>query len=85
MWAGTDSRPHGRVVDEVKALVAAGMPPEAAIGAASWRVGEALGLTGRVGGGLADAVVYDSDPRKDFDVLAHARWVILRGRIQRHP
>ena len=34
--AGTDSRPHGRVADEVRAMVAGGVPPHAALGAASW-------------------------------------------------
>jgi hypothetical protein len=42
--AGTDSRPHGRIVDEVRALASAGVPLDAAIAAASWAARAYLGL-----------------------------------------
>ena len=78
--AGTDSLPHGRILDEVRALAAAGMRPHDAIGAASWSAREYLGLPGLVPGGPADAVVYEQDPRTDLDQLAAPVAVILRGR-----
>lgn len=78
--AGTDSVPHGRVLDEVRALAGAGMRPHDAIGAASWEARAYLGLGGLEPGAPADAVVYREDPRLDLDQLAHPVAVILRGR-----
>lgn len=83
LLAGTDSRPHGRIVDEVTELIAAGVPTATAIGAASWQARAYLGLPGLVDGALADAVVYAEDPRAVPGVLAHPEWVILRGRVLR--
>ena len=79
--AGTDSRPHGRIVDEVRSLVAAGVSPHHAIGAASWTARSYLGFGGLRPGDPADAVVYDTDPRLDLDQLDRPRAVILRGRL----
>ncbi|MBB4907883.1 amidohydrolase family protein [Actinophytocola algeriensis] len=56
--AGTDSVPHGRILDEVRALAAAGLRPHDALAAASWSAREYLGLPGLVPGAPADAVVY---------------------------
>jgi imidazolonepropionase-like amidohydrolase len=78
--AGTDSRPHGRIADEIRALADAGLTPQAAIAAASWRAREYLGLPGLTPGAPADAVVYDIDPRTDLAQLDSPRAVILRGR-----
>lgn len=80
--AGTDSRPCGRVIDEIRALVAAGVPPHHAIGAASWTARSYLGLAGLAEGAPADVVVYDADPRSDLGQLAAPRAVVLRGRIR---
>jgi hypothetical protein len=77
--AGTDSRPHGRVADEVRALAEAGMRRHDALGAASWEARAYLGFPGLTPGAPADAVVYDEDPRADFDQLGKPRAVILRG------
>ena len=77
--AGTDSLPHGRISDEVRALAAAGMRPHDALGAASWAARKYLGLAGLEPGAPADAVVYTSDPRADLDQLSHPSAVILRG------
>jgi imidazolonepropionase-like amidohydrolase len=85
IWAGTDFTPHGSLLVEVKALIAAGMSAEAALGAASWVPRTALGLSGLEEGGSADAVVYDHDPRKDVDQLAAPQWIILRGQVLKHP
>ncbi|MEV6349476.1 amidohydrolase family protein [Actinoplanes sp. NPDC051851] len=81
--AGTDSRPHGRVAGEVRAMVAAGVPSHQALGAASWGARAYLGLPGLVAGAPADAVVYDVDPRDDLGILDHPRAVVLRGRLVR--
>ncbi|WP_433259920.1 amidohydrolase family protein [Actinosynnema sp. CS-041913] len=78
--AGTDSLPHGRIIDEVRALAAAGMRPHDALAAASWDARAYLGLPGLEPGAPADAVVYAEDPRSDLDQLAHPVAVILRGR-----
>lgn len=78
--AGTDSRPCGRVIDEIRALVDAGVPVHQAIGAASWSARAYLGLAGLVDGAPADAVVYDTDPRDDLGQLAVPRAVVLRGK-----
>jgi imidazolonepropionase-like amidohydrolase len=80
--AGTDSRPCGRVIDEVRALAAAGVPPHQAIGAASWAARSYLGMAGLTEGAPADAVVYDADPRLDLSELAAPRAVVLRGKIR---
>ena len=79
--AGTDSRPHGGVANEVRALVAAGVSPHEAIAAASWTARSYLGLPGLVEGAPADAVVYDVDPRTDLSQLDKPRAVIVRGKL----
>jgi imidazolonepropionase-like amidohydrolase len=78
--AGTDSRPHGRVADEVRALVAAGVAPHDALAAASWTARRYLGIAGLTPGAPADAVVFDADPRSDLSQLDTPRTVIFRGR-----
>ena len=79
--AGTDSRPHGRIADEVRALAAAGMRAHDALGAASWAARAYLGLPGLVPGAPADAVVYATDPRADLGQLDVPSAVVLRGRL----
>ena len=79
--AGTDSFPCGTVASEVNWLIAAGLPPEAALGAASWSARSWLGLPGLVDGGPADLVAYDTDPTLDPSTLAHPTRIILRGRV----
>ncbi|HEY1627045.1 MAG TPA: amidohydrolase family protein [Streptosporangiaceae bacterium] len=79
--AGTDSSPHGRIADEIRALAEAGLSGHAAIAAASWTARAYLGLDGLVPGAPADAVVYDTDPRTDLAQLDRPRAVILRGRL----
>jgi imidazolonepropionase-like amidohydrolase len=82
--AGTDSRPHGRVIDEVRSLVDAGLRPADALAAASWAARAYLGLPALAEGAPADVVVYDADPRRDLAQLAAPRAVVLRGRVMRH-
>jgi imidazolonepropionase-like amidohydrolase len=88
IYAGTDAGgalEHGRIADEIQALIAAGMPVSAAIGAASWRAREWLGIADPLVEGaaadLVDLVVFDADPREQPAVLAHPRRVILRGAV----
>ncbi|MEU9660103.1 amidohydrolase family protein [Streptomyces chartreusis] len=81
--AGTDSAPFGNVATEVEHLIAAGLPADAAVGAASWTAREFLGLPGLTEGGLADVTVYDADPRREPAVLRHPRRIVLRGRVLR--
>ncbi len=83
LLAGTDSRPHGRIAVEIRAMVAAGVPVDVALGAASWQARSYLGYPGLVDGGPADAVVYAEDPRTDPGQLEHPLAVILRGRVRR--
>ncbi|GIM94037.1 amidohydrolase family protein [Paractinoplanes toevensis] len=81
--AGTDTRPHGGIALEIRALVAAGVSPHEAIAAASWTARAYLGLPGLVDGAPADAVVFDADPRADLSQLDKPRAVIIRGRRRR--
>lgn len=79
--AGTDGLPFGRVATEIDWLVRAGLPAEAALGAASWRARNWLGLPGLTDGAPADLVVYDADPTGDPAVLARPRAIVLKGQI----
>lgn len=81
--AGTDSAPFGNVATEVEHLIAAGLPGEAAVGAASWTARAFLGLPGLAEAALADITVYDRDPRRTPAVLRHPRRIVLRGRVVR--
>jgi imidazolonepropionase-like amidohydrolase len=80
LLAGTDSRPHGRVADEVRAMAAAGVSSHDALGAASWSARSYLGRPGLRPGAPADVVVYADDPRGDLAALDHPVAVVLRGR-----
>jgi imidazolonepropionase-like amidohydrolase len=79
--AGTDTHPCGTVAEEVERLISAGLPWEAAVGAASWTARSWLGLPGLTDGAPADLVIYDEDPVAHPDVLHHPRRIILRGQI----
>jgi imidazolonepropionase-like amidohydrolase len=85
IYAGSDgggmSR-HGNLSGEVLALAGLGLSAEQALGAASWRAREWLGLDGRLSEGTAaDFVVYDRDPLDDLSVLAAPKQIVLRGRV----
>ena len=84
VFAGTDAGggiAHGLIGDEIRALHAAGLPAETALGAASWAARSWLGLPCIEDGAPADLVVYDADPRADLDVLARPARMVLRGRV----
>jgi imidazolonepropionase-like amidohydrolase len=81
VYAGTDAGggiAHGRIVDEIEALRAAGHPDSLA--AASWAARAWLGRPSFAVGFPADLVVYRSDPRLDPAVLREPQLVMLRGR-----
>jgi imidazolonepropionase-like amidohydrolase len=79
--AGTDTEIFGEVSTEVDLLVKAGLPAEAAVGAASWTARTWLGLPGLADGAPADLVVFDEDPTVYPAVLAQPKRIILRGRV----
>ncbi|MGK5531961.1 amidohydrolase family protein [Streptomyces sp. URMC 129] len=82
IFTGTDaggSLPHGLIAQEVAELVAAGIPAEDALGAATWRARAWLGRPGLTEGSPADLVVYPADPRQDVRILAEPSQVVLRG------
>ena len=85
IYAGTDAGgvlPHGLIASEVRELADYGFSAEAALGAASWRAREWLGLDGRLSEGTtADFVVFDRDPLRDLSVLAEPKRIVLRGRV----
>ncbi|MGW1885138.1 amidohydrolase family protein [Streptomyces sp. NPDC001970] len=81
--AGTDGFPCGTVAAEAAWLARAGMPAEAALGAASWTARDWLGLPGLADGAPADLVAYDTDPAVEPGALAHPARIILRGRVVR--
>jgi imidazolonepropionase-like amidohydrolase len=82
LLAGTDSRPHGRISTEIRAMADAGVSPHKALAAGSWAARAYLGLPGLTDGAPADAVVYDVDPRTDLAILDHPAAVILRGQLR---
>jgi imidazolonepropionase-like amidohydrolase len=79
--AGTDSRPHGKIAAEIRALAAAGLASRDALAAGSWTARSYLGLAGLAPGAPADAVIYDTDPRADLAQLDQPQAVVLRGRL----
>ncbi|ADP83773.1 amidohydrolase family protein [Pseudofrankia inefficax] len=82
IYVGTDaggSLPHGLVGAEVAELVKAGLPPLAALAAATWSARAWLGFPGLDEGAPADLVVYPEDPRVDPAVLAAPDLIVLRG------
>ena len=85
IYAGTDAGgvlPHGLIADEVAELATYGLTPEEALGAASWRAREWLGLDGSLAEGTtADFVVYDANPLEHLGVLKDPKRIVLRGRI----
>jgi imidazolonepropionase-like amidohydrolase len=85
IYAGTDAGgvlPHGGIADEVAELAAYGMPPDYALGAASWRAREWLGWNAALDeGAAADFVVYPRDPRADLTALREPTAVVLRGQV----
>jgi imidazolonepropionase-like amidohydrolase len=87
IYVGTDAGggiEHGLAAREMLLLhERAGMSRVDVLAAASWRARDWLGLPGLVEGGLADLVVYGSDPRTDLRVVQAPDRIVLRGRVVR--
>jgi imidazolonepropionase-like amidohydrolase len=84
IYSGTDaggSLPHGLIRDEVRALIGAGIPQPEVIALATWKARAWLGLPGLVEGAPADLIIYDSDPRTDWQTLYRPVATVLRGRV----
>jgi imidazolonepropionase-like amidohydrolase len=82
VYAGTDAGggiAHGRIVDEIVELHAAGHPD--ALGAASWAARGWLGRPGPGVGAPADLLVYREDPRADPDRLRAPELILRNGRV----
>lgn len=82
IYAGSDGggiSSHGNIAGEIQALARIGVPAHDALGAASWRAREWLGVDGLTEGASADFVVYDRDPVADLSVLREPSYVVLRG------
>ena len=66
IYAGTDAGSvikHGRIVDELEALHAAGLPAAAALDAGAWAARGWLGAEAITEGASADVLVCAEDPR----------------------
>jgi imidazolonepropionase-like amidohydrolase len=85
IYAGTDAGgvlPHGLIGEEVLELTTYGLGAEEALGAASWRAREWLGLDGTLAEGTAaDFVVFDRNPLEDLRVLKEPSRIVLRGAV----
>ncbi len=85
IYAGTDAGgvlPHGLIGDEVLELATYGLSPAEALGAASWRAREWLGMDARLAeGAAADFVVFEHDPLQDLGVLKQPKRIVLRGAV----
>jgi imidazolonepropionase-like amidohydrolase len=84
VYVGTDAGGgirHGLAAEEMLLLHEAGLPAADVLAAASWRAREWLGFPGLVEGGLADLVVYPTDPRSELAVVRHPQRIVLRGRV----
>jgi imidazolonepropionase-like amidohydrolase len=72
---------HGMAAREMVSLhEQAGMSTMDVLAAGSWGARAWLGFPGLVEGGLADLVLYDTDPRQNLSALLTPRKIILRGR-----
>jgi len=85
MYAGSDGggvARHGNLAGEILAMIDMGLPPEYALGAASWRARDWLGWNaGLAVGDPADLVVYPRNPLDDPSVLHEPVVVVLRGKV----
>lgn len=89
VYAGTDTMnpfvvPGASLHEEIRLLAAAGLGPEGALAAATWRAGEALGVPG-LGrleeGAPADLALFRGDPTRDAAALGTLAAVVARGRL----
>lgn len=86
IYAGTDAGSvikHGRIVDELQALHAAGLPAAATLDAGAWAARDWLGAAGITDGASADVVVCAEDPRGNLATLQDLKSIVLRGEVVR--
>lgn len=86
IFAGTDaggSIRHGRIADEIAALIGVGLSPLDALGAASWDARAWLGRPGLEPGQRADLVVYREDPRTPAGVPDHPDLTVVGRHVFR--
>ncbi|QYF89925.1 amidohydrolase family protein [Arthrobacter sp. PAMC25284] len=82
IYTGTDAGSvirHGRIVDEIQALHAAGLPARAALDAGTWSARDWLGADGISEGASADVLVCAEDPRTNLGTLQELKHIVLRG------
>ncbi len=85
VFAGTDaggSLAHGLIGEEVALLARVG-GAEFALGAASWRARDWLGVGALGEGSSADLLILGADPRVDLRAVRAPLFVVLRGRVVR--
>jgi len=86
IYAGTDAGSvikHGRIVDELQALHAAGLPATEALDAGAWAARDWLGAAGITDGASADVLVCAEDPRRNLATLKDLKNIVLRGEVVR--
>ncbi|OKS88350.1 metal-dependent hydrolase family protein [Mucilaginibacter polytrichastri] len=87
---GTDAGvyPHGKNWMEFGYMVEAGMPPMAAIKAATTSAADLLGITAITGsittGKFADIVAVDGDPLQDIKTMGNMAFVMKEGKIYKN-
>jgi imidazolonepropionase-like amidohydrolase len=76
------------IADEFARMVEFGMPPMAAIQAATSKAAEMLGMSGRLGvvapGAYADVIAVSGDPLHDVSVLKNVSFVMKDGAVYRN-
>jgi len=84
IYAGTDAGSvikHGRIVDELEALHAAGLAAGAALDAGAWAARDWLGAEAIAEGASADVLVCAEDPRGNLATLRGLQGIVLRGKL----
>lgn len=88
---GTDGGvlPHGRKIEEFRALRTLGLSPLEAIRAATVNAARAFRMADSVGtiapGMLADLIAVEGDPLQNIEALGRVRFVMARGRVVVQP
>ena len=79
---------HGRNAKEFEYMVEAGMPPMAAIKAATYHAARLLGALDKLGtleaGKTADVIAVDADPLQDIKALQNVSFVMKAGIVYKH-